>query len=249
MLVEGELRLLGVDHKRAAGVARSLQLGGRGTGRHQRSAPWFGCLLVPREDAIDLLVVQAHVGANQRAAEACGDDLRAPQQHLDSHRQTLHSRHERAGVAGERMREHRLDRAGHVDACRAPARLKVDRRAQRHVCGDVGDMDPNAHSSVGQSLGGDRVVEVARRGWVDCEGRQLAQVATLAFSQLYFALAHARAPALRASRSTAASKRRMAGLAQHLLDGVASGFGALLRRPHDARVRGTRRRWCGGFAA
>ncbi len=46
VLVERKLGLLGVDHERAARLARLLQLGGRGASGRERPAPWFRCRLV-----------------------------------------------------------------------------------------------------------------------------------------------------------------------------------------------------------
>ena len=60
---------------------------------------------------------------------------------------------ERAGVARERCGQHRLDRAGHVHARRAPARLAVQRRALGHVRGDVGDVHPHARPASAPASG------------------------------------------------------------------------------------------------
>ena len=104
-------------------------------------------------------------------------DARAVEVELDGDREAVLVRDERARVVGERLGQHRLDLAGDVDARGAAVRLAVDRRAGRHVRGDVGDVDPDPHDAAVEPLGADRVVEVARGRRVDRERRQVAQVA------------------------------------------------------------------------
>src|SRR6185437_15789182 len=72
VLVEAELGLLGVDRERPARLARSLQVSSGGPGRAKRATPWFWRRRGAREDAIDLLVVEAHIGADRGAIEARG---------------------------------------------------------------------------------------------------------------------------------------------------------------------------------
>ena len=132
------------------------------------------------EDRVELVVVEAGVGADPAAVEAGRARPRPrPQLDLRRHRQPLDPRRQAAGVAGERVRQHRLDRAGHVGAVGAPPRLEVERRARLHVGGDVGDVDPDA-GAVALALGGDGVVEVARGGRVDGEGGERGEVAARA---------------------------------------------------------------------
>ena len=69
LLVELELGLLGVDHERAAALARALQRGGGLAGDAQRLAPGLDGGLAAGEDAVDALVVKALVGADDRAVE------------------------------------------------------------------------------------------------------------------------------------------------------------------------------------
>ena len=124
------------------------------------------------EDRVELVVVEAGVGADAAAVEAGRARPRPrPQLDLGGHRQPLDPGGEAAGVAAERVRQHRLDRAGDVGAVGAPPRLEVERRARPHVGGDVGDVDPDP-GAVALALGGDGVVEVAGGGRVDGEGRR-----------------------------------------------------------------------------
>src|ERR1700729_1480790 len=116
--------------------------------------------------------------------------------------------------------------------------------------GDVGDVHPDAYRSVRQSFSRDGVVEVARRGWVHREGRQLAQVASYALLQLDLRLGpSARACLARFALDRRVKAERVPGLAHHLLYGVTSGFSALLRRPHDAGVRRSAQSRCYALAS
>ncbi len=175
--VEGELRLGRLDRERALALPLGLQRGGGGPRRAQRLGPRLLRLLLPGEDAVDLLVVEARVGADRRAVEGDASDDGAVQLQLDRDREPVDVRPQRAGVVREPLRQHRLDLAGHVDGGRALERLAVDQVAGADVSGDVGDVDPDPPALLPQRLHRDRVVEVLRRRRVDREGRQLAQVA------------------------------------------------------------------------
>ena len=91
-LVEGELGLGGVEHQRAALLARALQRGGGLAGGGQRLAPGLRGGLAAGEDAIDTLVVQARVGADQRAVEGRANADRAAQLQLDGDRRAIDAR-------------------------------------------------------------------------------------------------------------------------------------------------------------
>ena len=175
--VERELGLGRLDRQGALGVAPGLQRGGGLAGGGQRLGPRRPRLLVAGEEPVDLVVVQAHVRADERAVEGRPDDLRPPQLELHRHREAVDLRAQRAGVAGQRLGQHRLGRAGDVDARRAAVGLAVDGRARPHERADVGDVHPDAPVPVAEALCGDRVVEVLGGRRVDREGRQRRQVA------------------------------------------------------------------------
>ena len=175
--VEGELRLDGLDGQRAAVLAAGLQRRRRRPRGRERLGPRLLRVLGAGEDPVHAVVVQALVGADERAIEGRLDGLRAAQLELDGHRQAVDVRAQRAGVVRQRLGQHRLDRARHVDRGRAPVGLAVDRRAGAHVGRDVGDVDPDAPVLVAERLARDRVVEVAGGDGVDGEGRQVREVA------------------------------------------------------------------------
>ena len=110
----------------------------------ERLRPRLLRALLAGEDPIDAVVVQARVGADQRAVEgAAADPPVLTELELDGHRQTVGAGHQRAGVAGERVREHRLDRPGDVDAGGPAPGLAVQRAALGDVGADVGDVHPD----------------------------------------------------------------------------------------------------------
>src|SRR5436190_4551915 len=176
--IEAELRLGALEHQRAALRAALLQRRRRGS----RCGEWGGDRLVGAleagEDAVDLVVVQARVGADARAVEGGTLHLRTTQLEFDGDREPFDAGHERARVVGQRAREHRLHRAGHVDAGRAPVRLAVERIARAHVGRDVGDVDPHPPVAVAQRLAGERGVEVLGGDGVDRERRKAAEIAS-----------------------------------------------------------------------
>src|SRR6185437_4974550 len=183
-LVELELRLGRVDRERAGGLSPALERGGGIAGCRQRLRPRPARALAAREDAVDAVVVQPLVRADQRAVERRRDDLRPRELHLHGHGRAVEPGAQRARVAGERVRQHRRDRAGGVDAGGALARLAVQARIEPHMRGDVRDVDPHADARPLDHLGGDRVVEVLRARRIDRERGEVAQVAPRA------ALAH-----------------------------------------------------------
>ncbi len=173
---ERELRLDRLDRERAARLPRILQRGGGAARGGQRLRPRRARALGTGEDPVHPRVVQALVGADDRAVEGAAAQPRPVELELDRDREPVLVGHERARAVGEHLGQHRLDRAGHVDARGAPERLAVDGGARLHVVRDVGDVHPHPHGAVGEHLGGDRVVEVARGRRVDRERRQRAQV-------------------------------------------------------------------------
>ena len=142
--VEGELRLDALDRQRAAALAPGLQRRRRRPRGRERLRPRLLRVLRAGEDPVDPVVVQPLVRADRRAVEGRFDALRAAQLELDGDRQAVDVRAQRAGVVRQRLGQHRLDRARHVDAGRAAVGLAVDRRARAHVGRDVGDVDPDA---------------------------------------------------------------------------------------------------------
>ncbi len=101
VLVERELGLLGVDHERAAALARVLQRRGGCARGAQRRPPGLGGGLLAGEDAVDALVVQARVGADQRAVE--GGAARAPRRAAPARRSPPRARR-RAAASRRRWR-------------------------------------------------------------------------------------------------------------------------------------------------
>ncbi len=125
-LVELELGLGRVDRERPRGLAAALQRRRGLAGRLQRRGPRLGSALAAREDAVDPVVVQPFVRADQRAVKGCLHDVRAVELHLDRDRGPVQAGTKRAGVARERVREHRRDGARRVHARRALACLDVE---------------------------------------------------------------------------------------------------------------------------
>src|SRR6185503_4974325 len=102
-----------------------------------------------------------------------------PDAQLDADDAAHLARAQAAGVGGELEREHRLDRAGHVDAAGAPRRLRVERTARLDETGDVRDVHPHA-MAVAIRLDADRVVEVACRRRVDGDRLEREEIGALA---------------------------------------------------------------------
>ncbi len=174
--VEAELGLEGLDVE-AGRAAPLAQRRGRLAGDRQRLGDRFGRFRPPREDDVQLVVVEPRVGADAAAVEARAAGLTAgPQLDLRRHGEALHPRCQAAGLLAQRVRQHRLDCARHVGAVAAAPRLAVERRARRHVGSDVGDVDPEP-GRLAFPPRRDGVVEIACGGRIDGEGRQLGQVA------------------------------------------------------------------------
>ncbi len=137
----------GVDHQRAALLPRPLQRRRRLARGRERLAPWRRGA-ARRRRRCDR---PARSPGARPSGSPSGRSSRSRPPRRRSSSSTVTARrsragHERAGVVGERLRQHRLDHARHVHARRAPARLDVDRRALRHVRADVGDVHPHARS-------------------------------------------------------------------------------------------------------
>jgi len=124
-LVEDELGLLRIDRQRTALLTRPSERRSRFARGLERLLPRRRRLLLTGEDAVDPLVVKALVRADHRSVESRAHELRAVQLELDRDGQALALGHERAGVVGELLRQHRLDRARRIYAGPASARLDV----------------------------------------------------------------------------------------------------------------------------
>ena len=177
----------------AAGVAPGAQVACQRVGARQQVA--LRMVQAAREDLVRLVVGQPRAAADQRTAHVRRAGLAVG---ADAHLDADHAPHlagaQAAGVRRELERQHRLHRAGHVDAAGAARRLVVERAARLHVARDVGDVHPGANA-VAVRLDADRVVEVARRRRVDRDRLELEQVVALARPP------RACSAALRASRS------------------------------------------------
>ena len=140
--VEAELRLEGLDVE--AGRAAPLAQRRRRLARHrQRLGDRLRRFGAAGEDRVELVVVEPRVGADAAAVEARrGRPAARSQLDLRGHREALDARRQAARLLAQRVRQHRLDRARRVGAVAAAPRLAVERRAGRHVGGDVGDVDP-----------------------------------------------------------------------------------------------------------
>ncbi len=177
--IEGELRFAALQLQAAAAHPLGAERGRRFASGRERTRPRLRRILAAGEDAVDTLVVQTLVGADQRPREARANDTGAGQLELDADRLAVLPRHERAFLVRQRRRQHRLDGSRHVHAGRPPPRFAVEQRPRRDECRHVGDVHVHADRALGRALGRDRVVEVTRRGRIDREGRQPAQVSSL----------------------------------------------------------------------
>ena len=95
--------------------------------------------------------------------------------HLHGHGELVLARTQRARTVGERLGQHRLDRAGHVDAGAAAHCLALERPAGAQVRGHVGDVHPGPYVAV-LSAGGDRVIEVLGVARVDRERGECGEI-------------------------------------------------------------------------
>ncbi len=176
LAVERERRLARLDPQRAAAEAAAAQLRGQPLGEPERLGRLLLGPLAPGQDRLGVPVGQPPVARDQAAVEERLAGLEAAvERDLDRHAAPLDVRAQAAEVARERVRQHRLDRAGHVDRERALRRVPVERRAGRHVRGHVGDVHPRAQP-VALALDADRVVEVLRALGVDRVRGQAAEV-------------------------------------------------------------------------
>ena len=129
------------------------------------------------QERIGLLVGQALDAADDRVGELGLHEAGVRGELADDRlHQAVLGFDERAEAAGERVREHRDDRADEVGGVAAFARLDVEGRAALHVGGDVGDVDAHADVAVRHALHGQGVVEVLRVIRVDGDRRDRAEV-------------------------------------------------------------------------
>ena len=179
-VIELELGLGGLHRQRAAVEPHPAEILGKRPRKRERLRDRGRRATRAAEEPVDLLVGEAHVGADQAPVER---GLTHPptfaDRHLDRHRATRLPRNQRAGVAREGRRKHRLDQPGHVDAVAAQLGLRIGCRAGGDERRDVGDVhiEPQA---VAFAFGRDRIVEIARARRVDREGGKRGQVAARA---------------------------------------------------------------------
>ena len=163
VVVELELRLGALDAERAARQPRLAQLAGERPRQGQRLGDRRRRAARRRRRCGR----PARTRGGRRSGSGCGrrTTLRArppgPIEISDRDRAARHAGHEAAGLGGQRVRQHRLDRPRHVDAVAPPLRLPVQRAAGPHERGHVRDVDVQAQP-VPVALDRDRVVEVLR---------------------------------------------------------------------------------------
>ena len=129
------------------------------------------------QEAVGLLVREALDAADDRVRELGLHQTRVRCEFADDGLdQAIFGFDERAEAAGERMGEHRDDRADEVGGVAAFARFDVEGRASLHVGGHVGDVDTHADIAVRHALDGQGIVEILRVIRVDGDRRNLAEV-------------------------------------------------------------------------
>ncbi len=230
--VEGEGDLRRGDGERAASGPARLERGGDLAGGLERLRPRRLGALGAGEDAVDLRIVQARVRPDDAAVERAARQPRAREVEFGGDREPVFVRTQRAGHVGERLREHGLHGRRDVDARRAPVRLPVDRRARLDVRRDIGDVHPHPDAAF-DALGGDGVVEIARRGRIDREGGQIREVA---------ATVAVRARLARGAIHVGREPPPQAAVEHESLDHVAGDVGAA-DAPHDLGVAAARAGW------
>ena len=179
LTVELELRLGGLECQRRLRGPPLFERGGRRPRDLERRAPASRRSLAAVEDAVDAPVVEALVGADHRAVERAAADAGAVEHEFGRDGKAILPGDERARAPRECFGQHRLDRAGDVDARPAPIGLAIQQRARANVGGHVGDVHPYPARSVVVDRGRDRIIEVPRGHRVDGERRQRAQIATI----------------------------------------------------------------------
>ncbi len=136
----------------------------------------LGMVQAAREDLLRVVVGQPRATADQRTPDVrCTGPAVGADAQLDGHHPPHLAGAQAAGARRELERQHRLHRAGHVDAAGAPPRLVVESATGLHVAGDVGDVHPGANA-VAVRLDADRVVEVPGRRRIDRDRLELEQV-------------------------------------------------------------------------
>jgi hypothetical protein len=177
-VVERELGLAPrYDHRRpGAAVGEG---GGHAPCDVQRRRHLGGRPRAPREDLIELVVVEAGVGADQAAVEARRCRLAGGADHdLGGDREPRNARREAAGVGAQHRRQHRVDGSRNVRAVAPSVGLRVESGARADVGRDVGDVDPQPGPAALQT-GRDGVVEVACRRGIDGERVEIGEIAAL----------------------------------------------------------------------
>ena len=174
-VLEPELGFEALHLERGAGAAAG-ESHGRLSGEGQRLGDRPRGPRTASKHLVELVVVEAHVRADQAAVEA-GRKRLACLRELDlrGDREAIPLGSEAARVARERERQHRCDPAGNVGGVRAAAGLLFEGSSRPNVGRHVGDVDPEAHAALGPRSR-DSVVEVVGARRIDGEGRQISQV-------------------------------------------------------------------------
>ena len=94
----------------------------------------------------------------------------------DAHGEAVATGHERAHVVAKALGEHGEHAIDEVGRASAGAGLQIDRIAPAHVVRDVRNVDAQTVAAVGRPLAGNGVIEVTRRGRVNRDAKQVAQV-------------------------------------------------------------------------
>ncbi len=147
-------RILRSGRSRSSGcalVARALErlVGGVERLEHRLEQRAGGVVGAAVDGGLRLLVGQLggrahhHAVEGVRALAAVGAD-----HHAHGERGAVLARPQRAQIVGDALRQHRHHAVGEIDRVAAHQRLAVERRAGRHVMGDVGDGDGDDEAAV-----------------------------------------------------------------------------------------------------
>ena len=131
------------------------------------------------ENGERLFVGEPRGAADDGLGEADGLDFSALQDlGEDGERHAVDLRLEAADAIAERLRQHRDDPVGQINAVPSRMRLAVEGGLGFHIVGDIGDMDADT-PTVGNTLHIDGVVKVLRVIRVDGENKAVAQILAL----------------------------------------------------------------------
>ena len=181
VVLEQDLALRQIEIERLALGARALERFIGGVERLQHRLDQRRGVLVgaPADGDLRLLVGElrgrAHHDAVERvrALAAVGAD-----HHAHGERGAVLARPQRAQIVGDALRQHRHHAVGEIDRIAAHQRFAVERRAGRHVMGDVGDGDGDDEAAVivrrRVRLGMHGVVVILGVGRIDGDERHVA---------------------------------------------------------------------------